>query len=50
MAKGKVAPLRTEEPAHDAAAKDDMLLPLKSVHVGTKNVANVMQGEGKPKL
>src|ERR1039458_2705513 len=50
MAKGEIPPFRTEEPAHDAAAQDDMLLPLGTIHVGAENVASVMQGESKPKL
>jgi hypothetical protein len=50
MAKGEVAPFRTEEPPHDAAPKDDMLLPLGTIHIGAEYVASVMQEEGKPKL
>jgi hypothetical protein len=49
MAKGEIPPFRTEQPAHDPAAKDDMLLPLKTVHVGARHVASIMQEEGKPK-
>ena len=50
MAKGKVAPFRTEEQAHNAAAEDDMLFPLGTIHIGAEYVASVMQEEGKPKL
>jgi hypothetical protein len=48
MAKGKIPPFRTENPAHNAAAKDDMLLPLKAVHIAFPNVASVMQKAGRP--
>jgi hypothetical protein len=48
MAKREVTPFRTEEPAHDAAPKDDMLLPLKAVHIAFSNVASVMQKAGRP--
>src|ERR1039458_2737891 len=48
MAKGKIPPFRTEDPAHNAAAKDDMLLPLKAVHIAFPNVASVMQKAGSP--
>ena len=49
MAKGEIPLFGAEEPAHDAAAKDDMLLPLVTVHVGAIYVASIMQEEGKPK-
>ena len=39
---------RTEDPAHDAPAEDDMLLPLRAVHIVLTKIANVMQEEGKP--
>ena len=45
---GKIPPFRTENPAHNAAAKDDMLLPLKAVHIAFPNVASVMQKAGRP--
>jgi hypothetical protein len=48
MAKGKVAPFRTQEPAHDAAAKKHVALAIESFHIAFAKVASVMDKEGDP--
>jgi len=48
MAQDKVAPFGTTKPAHDPASQDNMLLPLRTLHVRFFNVAYVVDEEGQP--
>ena len=45
----KSPPFRTEDPAHDAAAKDDMLLPLKTVHIAVNTCSQRHAGRRQTK-
>src|ERR1700737_912229 len=44
----KRSPRLTEKQAHDSCAELHVRLPLASVHVGPRNIANVMQAEAGP--
>src|ERR1700730_2423124 len=44
----KRSPRLTEKQAHDSCAELHVRLPLASVHVGLRNIANVMQAEAGP--
>ncbi len=44
----KRSPRLTEKQAHDSCAEFHVRLPLASVHVGLRNIANVMQAEAGP--
>jgi hypothetical protein len=46
MAQDEVAPFGTTKPAHDPASQDNMLLPLRALHVGASDIAYVMDEEG----
>jgi len=46
MAQDEVAPFGTTKPAHYPASQDNMLLPLRDLHVGFSNVAYVVDEEG----
>src|ERR1035441_5337077 len=44
----KRSPRLTEKQAHDSCAELHVRLPLASVHVGLRNIANIMQAEAGP--
>src|SRR5580692_11718823 len=44
----KRTPRLTEKQAHDSCAEFHVRLPFASVHVGLRNIANVMQAEAGP--
>src|SRR6266568_926427 len=50
MAQDDVPPFRAEEPAHNAAAEDDMLFTGGTFHIGLEDVAQIVHKKGDPRF